>query len=146
MNDAQYTRFEEPFREVARPLMEKLREVLAEMGKGPFTDVAVVDLDVDRGLGFESEDDPDIFVQLMLVDGDEHGYDGVGLNMTCSIMAGGQVWCPGNYTSSVGSRTVEELVERLASFDPGEVALAISSHWADRQAGREYQFEGLRFG
>ncbi|MDO9099706.1 MAG: hypothetical protein Q7V53_03030 [Caldisericota bacterium] len=145
MNNDQYTAFETPFRATARPLIERLRELLTEMGHGPFNDVAVVDLDVDRGLGFEAVDDPEQYVQLMLLDGDEYGYEGVALNMTCSIVPGGQVWAPGNFTSSVGMTTVEALLERLATFEPGEAALAISSHWADRQAGRETRVEGFRF-
>lgn len=132
MNNAEYEVFEVPFREAARPLLEQLRQRLTDAGRGPFTEVDIVDKDVDRGLGFDSVENPEKeFVELMLHDGAESGYEGVGLSMSCSSYALGQVWAPGNYTTDVGATTVEELIDRLKSLDVGAATESILSEWDD---------------
>jgi len=135
MTNEEYLPFEVAFQATARPLLEALRQKLTEQGAGPFTEIDVVDKDVSRGLGFDpagggSPDEFTPFVELMLEDGGEHGYEGVGLVMNCSIYFSGQVWAPFNYTESVGMSTPEQVVERiLQEFDPSEIAISCLKEW-----------------
>lgn len=114
MTNEEYERFEAPFRELAMPVLEELRKVLHESGEfGQMTPVAVVDHDVSRGLGFSAEDDPELFVDLMLMDGAEYGYEGVGLMMTASTAGGGVIWSPGNFTDEVNILSPDGLKPRF---------------------------------
>lgn len=134
MENAEYISFETPFREAARPLMQQLRDALTARGLGPFTEIEVVDQDIARGLGFNCSADPEQFVDLMLTDNDTHGDEGVGLILTCSTYASGQVWAPGNYTDEFALTHPDQVVERLSmQFDPAEIADRVASEWA-RQA------------
>lgn len=130
MNNEQYSIFEQPFRAAVTPLLEQLQARLIEMGFGPFTKVDVIDLDECRGLGFELIADSTKYVELMLTDGDVHGFEGVGLKLDCSIFACGQVWSPGNYTEDVGMHTPEAVVERLnTQFSVEDIAQLIEQEW-----------------
>jgi len=135
----EYELFEKPFRELAMPLMERLRQTLIEAGSfGDMDPVEVVDKDISRGLGFQSKDEPDLFVELMLEDGDAHGYEGVGLNMCASIWADGVVWSPGNYTEDVSITAEEELKLRFEEVDLGSLALLVMQAWdATRERNKQ---------
>ncbi|MDZ4130904.1 MAG: hypothetical protein U1E02_43045 [Hydrogenophaga sp.] len=129
MTNDEYLGFEGPFRELAKPLMEQLRKTLSEAGYGEMEPVEVVDKDISRGLGFQSTTQPDLFVELMLEDGGEHGYEGVGLYMIASIWGDGVVWSPGNYTEDVAITSVEELRQRFDEVDVGSIALLSMRAW-----------------
>lgn len=133
MRNEEYEDFERPFREAARPILEALREALISKGLGPLSEIEVLDFDIDRGLGFASED-PDKtghFVHLVLADGEDRGYEGVGLLMTCSIFPNGQIWAPGNYSMQVGAITVDDLIARLGRLANGvqDYAIAVEREW-----------------
>lgn len=144
-NDA-YEVFEKPFLEVARPLMEQLRQRLLVMGQGPFTEVDLIDHDVSRGLGFQEVDQSSsqhaLDLELILNDGDELGYEGVGLVLNCSEYLSGQVWAPGNYTPEVGMTDPQAVVERLSTmFDVNTIAQDVVQEWerirSDEQESRD---------
>jgi hypothetical protein len=129
MRNEEYEDFERPFREAARPILE----ALISKGLGPLSEIEVLDFDIDRGLGFASED-PDktgLFVHLVLADGEDRGYEGVGLLMTCSIFPNGQIWAPGNYSMQVGAITVDDLIARLGRLANGvqDYAIAVEREW-----------------
>lgn len=131
MDNATYSLFEAPFRDAARPLLEQLRDALVARGLGPFAEVLEIDRDNERGLGFNSLEDPDQFVDLMLTDHELQGAEGVGLVLTCSIYGSGQVWAPGNFTDGFSMASVEEVLDRLRNnFGPGEIADRIAQEWA----------------
>lgn len=148
-NDA-YEVFEKPFLEVARSLMEQLRQRLIEMGQGPFTEVDLVDHDASRGLGFLEVDQADpqqaFAVELILNDGDELGFQGVGLVLNCSQYPSGQVWAPGNYTPEVGMTDPQEVVERMNTmFDVNSIAQGIVHEWERIMMVRQSdRIKGLR--
>ena len=129
MTNDEYARFEGPFRESARPLLERIRSGLVEMGFGPFTDIEVTDHDVDRGLEFRDVGDPERFVELKLTDGDAHGFEGVGLALECSNFMSGMVWAPGNYTPDVSITEPDEVVRRVKSCPFGDVVAAVAAEW-----------------
>lgn len=129
MDNAQYSVFEGVFQKHARPLLERLRQDLLAMGFADLTQVELVDHDFCRGLGFSCEANPDRYVEFMLEDGHEYGFEGVGLTMSCSIFGTGQVWAPGNYTDSVSIATTEQLIERLASFPQEDMPARIVREW-----------------
>lgn len=130
MTNDEYVVFEKPFRELAMPLMERLRQTLIEAGSfGDMDPVDVVDKDISRGLGFQSKDVPDFFVDLMLEDGAEHGYEGVGLIMSASIWSDGVVWSPGNYTEDVSITSDEGLKQRFDEVDFSALVLLTMNAW-----------------
>lgn len=143
MTNDEYLVFENPFRELAMPLLEQLRKTLIEAGYGDLDPVEVVDKDISRGLGFQSPTEPDLFVELMLEDGGEHGYEGVGLNMLASIWGDGVVWSPGNYTEDVSITAMDELKRRFDEFDLGAITLLAMQAW-DRTRERVEQREAQR--
>lgn len=129
MNNRQYKVFEAPFLAVARPLMEQLRSALQERGFEALSEIVTVDHDVSRGIGFVDTTDDDLYVELMLEDGDAHGYDGVAPVLNCSVFLSGQVWAPENFTENVGITRPEGIVERFQHFDPYEVAHRVALEW-----------------
>jgi len=133
MRNEEYEVFERPFREAARPILEALRASLISKGLGPLSQIEILDFDIDRGLGFGSED-PDKaghFVHLVLADGEDRGYDGVGLLMTCSTYLSGQIWAPGNYSHQVGTTSEAELLARLGRLADGlsDYAITVEREW-----------------
>lgn len=136
MNNEQYTAFEDVFKAPATQLLEQLRAALLERGYGPFTAIEATDHDVDRGLEFRRVDDPTVYVELRLTDGESYGFEGVGLVMDCSAYICGQVWAPGNFTEDVGITSNEELVARLGECPVQEVARMVTVEW-DRIAHKE---------
>ena len=131
MTDQQYVVFERPFRERAGPILRSLADKLTEAGYGPMQMIDI-DLDTDRGMGFEPVNGPaESTVQLMLLDLEAEGLEGVGLRLECSIWSSGVVWAPGNYTKDVGVTTVEALMERIEELDRllPDVCLQISQEW-----------------
>lgn len=130
MTNDEYVVFEKPFLELARPLMERLRQTLTDAGTyGEMDLVEVVDKDVARGLSFQSKEEPDLFVELMLEDGGEHGYEGVGIHMCASIFADGVIWAPGNFSEDVSITETDELARRFADVDSASLALLASQAW-----------------
>ena len=136
MNNEQYTGFETAFTGPATKLLEQLRAALVGRGYGPFTEIEKTDHDVDRGLEFRSIDDPSVYVELRLTDGESYGFDGVGLIMECSTYICGQVWAPGNFTEDVGITSNEDLVSRLGECPIGEIAWMVTVEW-DRIANKD---------
>ncbi len=131
MTNDEYLPFEAAFRLAATPRLEILREHLAQAFGKTMGPIEIVDHDVSRGLGFQALDDGECFVELMLEDGAEHGFEGVGLNMTCSTLDSGVVWCPGIYTENVGITDPAE-IERifLDAFNARGISSAIATQWS----------------
>lgn len=135
MDNAAYTPFEEAFREAATPLLEQLKEALGQRGFGPFSKIEIIDRDIERGLGFQGISNSDHFVDLMLTDGDVHGFEGVSLMLACSVFGSGCVWAPENYTERVGMTTTTAVTERLHThFDASEIADRVGQEWRAREA------------
>ncbi len=132
MHNDQYCEFEAVFLPLARgKLAELAAELVNDVANG-FAPIEVLDQDVQRGLSI-TEWDPaaePAFIDLILTDGDEYGYEGVGLILNCSVFASGQVWAPGNYTEDVGTLDKDELARRLQSLPVAEVAGHIRQEWA----------------
>lgn len=140
MTDEEYLVYEGPFREAARPLLEKIKARLVEMGYGPFSEIEVVDHDIERGLEIRDESNNNgefAFVELKLLDGDEPGFQGVGLVMECSIYASGIVWAPGNWTPDVGVTEVDALVQRIESCPVDDVCNSIAHEWEFQRQRRQ---------
>lgn len=129
MNNEQYVVFENAFLQPGRELLEKLREALIQMGRGPFTEIEQTDHDTERGLEFRKVDDPTVFVELRLTDGDSSGFEGVGLIMDCSTYLCGQIWAPGNFTEDVGMTDAADIPVRLATCPVGDVAMMVEAEW-----------------
>lgn len=131
MTNDEYLPFEEAFLLAAHPRLVALRAALVDAGIADLVELEVVDHDVSRGLGFQSASKPnEFFVELMLEDGSEHGFDGVSLVLNCSTMASGQIWAPLNYTSDVGMTDPSEIEGRLEFFDAASLCDAILAEWA----------------
>ncbi len=131
MTDQEYVVFEGPFRERAGPILRSLADKLTQAGYGPMQ-MILIDLDTDRGMGFEPVNGPaESTVQLMLLDLEAEGLEGVGLRLECSIWGTGVVWAPGNYTEDVSITTVDALLERLDQLDGllPDVCMRISQEW-----------------
>lgn len=69
-------------------------------------------------------------MEIRLTDGDEYGFDGVGLVLECSTYMSGQVWAPGNFTEDVGMTNPDEVEVRLIQFPAEDVANCIKAEWA----------------
>jgi hypothetical protein len=126
MNNEQYAAFEAKFTEPGRKLLERLRDDLIELGHGPFTEIEPTDLDIERGLEFRSQSDPTVFVELRLMDGDVHGFEGVDLMIECSTYLCGQVWSP---AGDVAITSPHEVPVRLDQCPTDDVALCIEAEW-----------------
>lgn len=132
MNDLQYREYESVFEPLAREKLLQLAQALAGDVPGGFGPVETVDMDNERGLGLTQTDatgDP-LWINLMLTDGDEYGFEGVGLVLTCSVYASGQVWAPANYTPAVGTLDKVELARRVAEMPVADVAERIRQEWS----------------
>lgn len=84
MHDSLYSQYEAVFLPLAHAkLAELAAELASETGNG-FTPIEVLDLGNERGLTFTELDSQGkgtepFFVKLILAEGDERGYEGVGL-------------------------------------------------------------------
>lgn len=143
MNDDQYLAFEKVAQPAMRELMEAVRAKLAELGIA-CSPVWDYDLDEERGLALDITHfnlETSIGLQLMLTDGDVHGFedgdegfDGDGEAISrkpaCGLMLeligpGGLVggsWSQHNYSPNVGTGNPQEIVNRVRAFDAGELA------------------------
>lgn len=131
MTDQEYVVFEGPFRERAGPILRSLAVKLTEAGYGPMKMIDV-DQDADRGMGFELENGPaELTAQLMLLDMDAEGLEGVALRLECSAWSSGVVWAPGNYTDDVCISSVDRLIERMDELEAllPDLCLHISQEW-----------------
>lgn len=137
MNNTQYQPFFDKFTPLAKQNLEQLAALMARRFDWKLTPIEPVDHDVERGFGFAVEGEPMLFVELLLKDGDEHGYEGVGLMLSCSDRPAGSVWAPGNNTEDVGTLESEELERRLADFDCSTIAESIQQEWLDVQVERQ---------
>lgn len=144
MDSERYGVFEFHFREAALPILEELRASLKRRGFSS-SEIEVVDHDVSRGLAFEVSPATNSaapapmasrYIELTLEDGDVHGYEGVGLVLSCSIYASGQIWAPGNFTAEVGIESPERIADRFMSFDAESIADAAIREW-DAVGARE---------
>lgn len=132
MNEKQYRTLEEVFEPLARARLSELAIALADEVAAGFTEIGRVDLDHSRGVGFSAADSTNgaHYVELILTDGDEYGFEGVGLILNCSTFASGQVWAPGNFTEGVGTSDPCELARRLQEMPVADVAGRIRCEWA----------------
>jgi len=148
MHNDQYSEFEAVFLPLARgKLAELAAELVNDVANG-FAPIEVLDQDVQRGLSITEWDpaaDPS-FIDLILTDGDEYGFEGVGLVLNCSVFASGQVWAPGNYTEDVGTLDKEELARRLLSLPVSQVADQIRQEWARVRDARDSHADASRQG
>ena len=129
MTDSQYLAFEVAFREAALPRLQALRALLLDNGAADLSEIEGIDHDVSRGLGFVSQGNPHRFVELMLEDGGEHGFEGVSVVMNCSISLSGQIWAPFNFTEEVGISDPSGIEQRMALLEVSSVADAIRAEW-----------------
>lgn len=133
------------FEAAARPLLQSARASVQACGITCET-VDVVDRDVDRGLGFiaqlqatPAQGDNNVFVELMLVDGDEAGFgpgadDEPQVNVSLLISdASGKEYkavIPYNFTAEVGTADPVEIVARVqACVEPLELASHVINAW-----------------
>jgi hypothetical protein len=131
MNNAEYEKYEAVFRPLAIEIMTQIRAMLTANGFN-FHPVEVVDHDVDRGIWFvETGAQPPRAVQLMLIDGEELGFEGVGLKLDCSDKSSGVIWKPYNFTEQVGTTDLAELKCRLLSLNEciEDVVTDILAEW-----------------
>ena len=128
MTNTEYEKYEAVFAPIARRKLGELRNTLSTFWKDVGV-VEVIDRDVERGLGFVLGNGDDRAVELMLNDGDENGYEGVGLHMTASSYAVGVVWAPCNFTAQVGTTDLAELQARLESMDVRDIAQRVNQEW-----------------
>lgn len=144
MQEAQYREFEAVFEPLARARLNELSVALAMETRNGFGPIEVLDLDHSRGLCFAEIDaggEP-AYVELILSDGDEYGFEGVGLILNCSIFASGQVWAPGNFTEDVGTLDKDELARRLQAMPVADVAERIRCEWARIRLGKKLVAQG----
>ena len=137
MNNTQYQPFFDTFSPLAMQNLEQLAAVLAQRFDWKLTPIELVDHDAERGFGFAVVDDPSLYVELLLTDGDDRGFEGLGLLLSCSDRPAGTVWAPGNYTEDVGTLDHEELAQRLNDFDVSSICEAIQQEWVDVQVDRQ---------
>lgn len=133
MNDATYAPLYAAFAEPAKNHLVALSDLIRKRFGRELTDVKEIDHDSEKGFCFGAEDSPDLFVELILTDGDERGFEGVGLLLTCTPLGDGVVWSPFNYSESVGTQTAEGVVERLQLLDglTSSLAETIQQKWID---------------
>lgn len=132
MKEAQYREFEAVFQPLARAKLQELVQALQGEVPDGFGPIELLDHDVQRGLivcGQGRQEDPP-YIELVLTDGDEYGFEGVGLVLNCSLFATGQVWAPGNFSKDVGTLDTKELASRLQAMPVAEVADRIRQEWA----------------
>lgn len=139
MNPEQYKPFFDAFEPAAKNKLTELAGILSRQYGRVVTDVELIDHDVDQGFGFMVNNNRQLFVELMLTDGDEYGFEGVGLILTCSVMGTGQVWAPDNYTPLVGTTDHQVICDRLAAMDVKQVACSIQDEWISVEVAQEAQ-------
>jgi hypothetical protein len=128
MDSATYDKHWAVFEATAKPLMEALRARVQSDFRIDCGAVEELDLCEERALGFTAqlrpipEDaDNNVFVELLLIDGDEAGYAGdtdepqVGVSFRISDTKNVEyVRCiPGNFTEAVGTSDAAVLVEKI---------------------------------
>ncbi|WP_371436344.1 hypothetical protein [Polaromonas sp.] len=113
MDNATYDPLFAAFAVPARERLTELAGLLTARFGHEFTPVEEVDHDIERGMCFARKEDPTLFVELMLTDGDERGFEGAGLLMTCSTRLSGLVWVPFNFSEKVGTNDPVEIKRRL---------------------------------
>lgn len=147
------------FEATARPLLEAARDRVQKSGITCEV-VEVVDRDVDQGLGFiarmRSEPqaaDNDVYIELMLMDGDE-----VGLEMKCGepVVAVGldisniqgvsfASLIPKNYTEELGTASAVEIIRRVTELaEPFDLSIKVIDAWGrsfSEQAAADAAFD-----
>lgn len=114
MNAEQYEPYFTHFTPLAKAWLTELKAALAAETGLQMGEIELVDHDVDQGWGFNVPDKPHLYVELMLTDGDEHGFGGVGLQAECSTRLLGLIWAPYTWTDCGGTTDFAELTEKLA--------------------------------
>lgn len=128
MDSATYDKHWAVFEATAKPLLNELRERVQRYYGIACGAIDKLDWDVERGLGFvaqlrnPSEDtDNNVFLELVLVDGDEAGFGtesdepqvGVTLAITDKNGVEYTKLMPGNFTDAVGTSDAVVLVEKI---------------------------------
>lgn len=129
MNNEQFVLFESPFRALAQPFLERVRQVLIEAGVGDFTPIHTIDKDIDRGLGFEMTGEFDgerPSIDLMLIDADddresEEDPPMVAIKLDCSSYISGILLTAYNITSP--SQITEETLPLSEASAAAEAAV-----------------------
>lgn len=138
MKPKQYMAFEIRFLPPATAKLKAIRQILNDVYRVKTTKIDIVDHDDERGIGFglkssgDETDSANAFeaqVELILKDGDEHGYAGCGVMMTCSSYGSGIVYAPYNYTEQVGTTDPREIARRVLDLDVVAASASIMQEW-----------------
>ena len=138
MKDKEYTRYEIRFLPPATAKLKAIKQILSDVYRVKTTRLDIVDHDDERGIGFglkssgdetESANAFEAQVELILKDGDEHGYAGCGVMMTCSSYGSGIVYAPYNYTKHVGATDPHEIGRRVLDLDVVAASASIMQEW-----------------
>lgn len=135
MNNKQYIRFELPFLPPATAKLQAIKQILHDVYRIETTPVDTVDHDGERGLGMglvsQGEGAHEAFIEMMLADGDDRGYDGCGVLLSCSPRGSGLVYAPYSWTDQVGTTDPQEIARRVQDLDVVSVSNAIVREWTD---------------
>lgn len=135
MNNQQYIRFELAFLPPATAKLRAIKQILHDVFRVETTPVDTVDHDDERGLGMglvsQCEGAHEAFIEMMLTDGGERGYDGCGVLLSCSPRSSGLVYAPYSWTEAVGTTDPQEIVRRVQDLDVVSVSDAIVREWTD---------------
>jgi hypothetical protein len=138
MKDKEYMRYKIRFLPPATAKLKAIKQILYDVYRVKTTRLDIVDHDDERGIGFglkssgdetESANAFEAQVELLLKDGDVHGYAGCGVMMTCSSYGSGIVYAPYNYTEQVGTTDPREIVRRILDLDVVAASASIMQEW-----------------
>lgn len=138
MKDKEYMRYEIRFLPPATAKLKAIKQILYDVYRVKTTRLDIVDHDDERGIGFglkssgdetESANAFEAQVELLLKDGDVHGYAGCGVMMTCSSYGSGIVYAPYNYTEQVGTTDPREIARRILDLDVVAASASIMQEW-----------------
>lgn len=138
MKDKEYMRYKIRFLPPATAKLKAIKQILYDVYRVKTTRLDIVDHDDERGIGFglkssgdetESANAFEAQVELLLKDGDVHGYAGCGVMMTCSSYGSGIVYAPYNYTEQVGTTDPREIARRILDLDVVAASASIMQEW-----------------
>ena len=146
MNDARYSVFYKAFAAHANVQLAAVAELIKNRFGRELTEIRELDFDTEKGFGFGVEGEPELFVELILTDGEERGFDGVGLRLTCSPGLNGFIF---DYVPEPGP-SLEQLNFKLSELsastqNKSSIAETIQQKWIDIEVDTARLFVGEVF-
>lgn len=135
MNDARYSVFYDDFAVQAKAYLKGLSELVKRRFGRELTEISEMYFDKEKGFGFGVAVAPELFVTLILTDGEVRGFDGIGLLMTCSPRLDGVLseYVPGTISTFGDDFRLAEIKKAfgMLGMDMSTTAERIQQNWLD---------------